>query len=117
MHTLLVVIHLALSVTLIGLVLIQRGKGAEIGAAFGSGASTTVFGSQGSASFLTRTTGIVATLFFITSLVLAYFATQHAERTSSIADLATQAPAQPSLPSGAVAPADVPTLPAAPGKQ
>jgi len=66
--------HVLLSVALITLILIQRGKGAEAGAAFGSGASGTVFGSAGSGSFLTRLTGVLATLFFATSLSLAYLA-------------------------------------------
>ena len=74
MQTILTVIHLVLALGLIGLVLIQHGKGADAGAAFGSGASATVFGSRGSANFLSRTTGILAALFFATSLALAYFA-------------------------------------------
>lgn len=82
MLTVLTVFHILLTVSLIGLVLIQRGKGADVGAAFGSGASNTMFGSQGSASFLTRTTAVVATLFFVTSLSLAYFSGQRVERKS-----------------------------------
>ena len=74
MHTILVVFHLFLSIGLIGLILIQHGKGAEAGAAFGSGASATVFGARGSANFLSRTTGILAALFFVTSLALAWMA-------------------------------------------
>mgnify|MGYP001812394115 CR=1 FL=1 len=70
--TIITVIHVLLAAGLIGLVLFQRGKGAEAGAAFGAGASGTVFGARGSASFLTRTTGVLATLFFVTSLSLAY---------------------------------------------
>lgn len=76
MQTILVVFHLFLAIGLIGLILIQHGKGADMGAAFGSGASGTVFGSKGSASFLTRLTAGLATLFFITSMVMAYFASQ-----------------------------------------
>ena len=64
--------HVLLSVALIALILFQRGKGAEAGAAFGAGASGTVFGASGSGSFLTRLTGVLATLFFATSLSLAY---------------------------------------------
>jgi preprotein translocase subunit SecG len=67
------IIHVLIALALIGLILIQHGKGADMGAAFGSGASSTVFGSQGSASFLSRTTAILAAIFFITSLSLAYF--------------------------------------------
>src|SRR5690554_1726229 len=73
---------MVIAVTLIGLVLVQRGRGADIGAAFGSGASQTVFGSRGSGSFLTRITAALATLFFISSLGLAYVYSQRAERTS-----------------------------------
>ncbi len=67
-------IHIVVAIALIGVVLLQRGKGSEIGAAFGAGASGTLFGARGSASFLTRTTAILATIFFLTSLTLAYFA-------------------------------------------
>ena len=74
MDTALLVIHIIIAATLIGLVLLQQGKGADMGAAFGAGASATVFGARGSSSFLTRTTAILATVFFITSLTLAYFA-------------------------------------------
>lgn len=79
METVLIVVHLLLSLGLIGLVLIQHGKGADAGAAFGSGASATVFGARGSGSFLSRTTAILAALFFATSLALAYFAMQGAK--------------------------------------
>lgn len=82
MQTVLLVIHVLLALSLVGLVLVQRGKGADIGAAFGSGASSTVFGSRGSGSFLTRMTAIVATLFFVTSLTLAYMSGQQVERKS-----------------------------------
>ncbi len=80
MLTIILFVHVLVAVTLIGLILIQRGKGADIGAAFGSGASQTVFGSQGSASFLTRTTAVLATVFFLTSLSLAYLYSHRVER-------------------------------------
>ncbi|MEO0420982.1 MAG: preprotein translocase subunit SecG [Pseudomonadota bacterium] len=73
---LLLVAHVLIALGIIAFVLIQRGKGAEAGAAFGTGASGTVFGSRGSASFLTRTTSVLATAFFATSLALAFFANQ-----------------------------------------
>ena len=76
MQTVLNVFHLFLAIGLIGLVLIQHGKGADAGAAFGSGASATVFGARGSGSFISRTTAVLATLFFLTSMALAYFASQ-----------------------------------------
>ncbi len=79
MQLFLTILHLLLAIGLIGLILIQHGKGADAGAAFGSGASATVFGSRGSASFLTRTTAIMATAFFLTSMALAYFAAQVGE--------------------------------------
>ncbi len=82
MYDLLLILHGLIAVGLIGFVLIQHGKGADMGASFGSGASSTVFGGQGSASFLTRTTAFLATGFFITSLILAYFTGEHIEKKS-----------------------------------
>ena len=73
MDTILIIVHLVVTISLIAIVLLQQGKGADMGAAFGSGASQTVFGASGSGSFLTRTTAILATVFFISSLSLAYF--------------------------------------------
>lgn len=70
------ILHVVVSLLIIALVLLQRGKGAEAGTGFGAGASGTVFGSRGSASFLSRATAAMATAFFITSLVLAFFANQ-----------------------------------------
>src|SRR3954470_20057199 len=78
LNTFTMIVHLFLALGIIALVLIQRGKGADAGAGFGSGASGTVFGARGSASFLSRTTGIFAGLFFITSLTLAYFSSHGA---------------------------------------
>jgi len=74
MYTILLVIHLAVSLVLIGIVLLQHGKGADAGAAFGSGASSTVFGARGSASFLGKLTGVLGAGFFVTSLTLAIMA-------------------------------------------
>jgi preprotein translocase subunit SecG len=93
MQTILTVFHIFLAVGLVGLILIQHGKGADMGAAFGSGASGTVFGAKGSASFLTRTTALLATLFFVTSMVLAYFASQRNEQVGIMETLDQQAPA------------------------
>ncbi|MDF2179418.1 preprotein translocase subunit SecG [Aliiglaciecola sp. CAU 1673] len=70
LYEVLMVIYLLVAMALIGLVLIQRGKGADMGASFGAGASNTVFGSTGSGNFLTRSTAVLATLFFAISLVL-----------------------------------------------
>ncbi|RMF19380.1 MAG: preprotein translocase subunit SecG [Gammaproteobacteria bacterium] len=77
-ETLVVAVHVLLSIGLIALILIQHGKGADAGAAFGSGASQTVFGASGSASFLQRLTSWLAVLFFATSIALAVFAKQKA---------------------------------------
>jgi preprotein translocase subunit SecG len=82
MQTILIVVHLFIALGLIGLVLIQHGKGADAGAAFGSGASATVFGASGSANFLSRTTGILAAAFFITSLGMAWYSMQTPEKKS-----------------------------------
>src|SRR5262245_539208 len=75
-HTIVLIVHVLIGAMIVGLVLVQRGKGAETGAAFGSGASSTVFGAKGSANFLSRSTAILATLFFATSLGLAYLGSQ-----------------------------------------
>lgn len=82
MHSVLLVLHILVAISLVSLVLIQHGKGADAGAAFGSGASATVFGSRGSANFLTRASAILAATFFITSLSLAYFSVREPQRAS-----------------------------------
>ena len=95
LQNIILVFHVLISAGLIVLVLLQQGKGADAGAAFGSGASGTVFGSKGSASFLTRTTAILATLFFITSLSLAYLANQKVGPKSVVDKISTSVqPAQ-----------------------
>lgn len=81
-ETVVVVIHLLMALGLVVLVLLQQGKGADAGASFGAGASATVFGSQGSATFLSRFTAILAAVFFITSLGLAFFAKEKANELS-----------------------------------
>jgi len=111
MLTVLTVVHVLLTVSLIGLVLIQRGKGADMGAAFGSGASNTMFGSQGAASFLTRTTGVVATLFFVTSLSLAYMGGQRTERQSVTEIGQVAVPVVDVVPAGVADKPDLPELP------
>jgi len=83
LETTVIVVHILVSLGLIGLVMIQQGKGAEAGASFGGGASQTVFGSQGSGSFLTRVTAYLAVIFFVTSISLAVIAKQKAEVASS----------------------------------
>lgn len=74
MQVFLLIVHVLVCVALIALVLLQHGKGADVGASFGSGASQTIFGSQGSTSFLVKLTSSLAFIFFITSLWLGYFA-------------------------------------------
>ncbi|WP_305856309.1 preprotein translocase subunit SecG [Balneatrix alpica] len=76
METLILVVHFALAIAFIALVLLQQGKGADAGAAFGSGASQTVFGSQGSGSFLGKLSAAIAAGLFLTSFVLAIYAKQ-----------------------------------------
>ena len=73
--TIVIVLHVLVALAIIGLVLLQHGKGADMGSGFGSGASGSLFGATGSANFLSRATAILATVFFITSLGLAYIAT------------------------------------------
>jgi preprotein translocase subunit SecG len=102
--------HMLLGITLIGLVLIQRGKGAEIGAAFGSGASQTVFGSQGSASFLTRMTAALATVFFLSSLGLAYMYSQQVDR-PSVTEIIDRAAPPGEIERGARPEGDIPDVP------
>jgi preprotein translocase subunit SecG len=79
LETVIVVLHLLGAIAVVVLVLLQQGKGADAGASFGGGASTTVFGSQGSATFLSRVTVILAAGFFMTSLGLAFFAKDKAD--------------------------------------
>ncbi|MFV0576236.1 MAG: preprotein translocase subunit SecG [Vibrio sp.] len=79
MLTVLLVIYLLAALGVIGLVLIQQGKGADMGASFGAGASNTVFGSSGSGNFLTRSTAVCATVFFIVCLVLGHMSTNKHE--------------------------------------
>jgi len=110
MQTALLAAHVIIMVVLIGLILIQRGKGADVGAAFGSGASQTVFGSQGSASFLTRTTAVLATCFFLTSLTLAYFSIQRSDQGSVTDNVIPSAMVE--VPAMAIdSPTDVPLIP------
>ena len=108
---LVLMVHVLAGLGVIGLVLMQHGKGADMGAAFGSGASGSLFGSSGSANFLSRTTAVLATVFFITSLSLAYLASHAPKAPSSVMEGA-QFPAKV-VPDTVPAPAPVPeTAPA-----
>ncbi len=111
MSTILLAIHVVVAIALIGLVLLQQGKGADVGAAFGSGASQTVFGSRGSASFLTRGTAVLATAFFVLSLALAYLSGQGSHRESVIDRAGGVKQEQPATTEGQQAPKDVPVVP------
>src|SRR5688572_4825157 len=91
LQTMVLVAHVGIALLIIGLVLLQRGKGADAGTGFGAGASGTVFGARGSATFFSRMTGVLATLFFATSLSLAYLATT--QQQTAPASLLESAPA------------------------
>ena len=111
MYTFIVVVQVLAAVAVIGLVLIQHGKGADAGAAFGSGASGTVFGARGSANFLTRTTAASATVFFVASLSLAYLV-QARKAPDSVID--TMVPSESSAPATQAIPGETPPAPPAP---
>ena len=110
METLVLVIHVLAALALVGLVLLQHGKGADVGAAFGSGASGSLFGASGSANFLSRTTAILAVVFFLTSLGLTFYSTRKTEGKGVMATQpaapAPSLPAQipPTAPAGQAAP-------------
>ena len=103
--TIILTIQMLSALAMIGLILVQHGKGADMGAAFGSGSSGSLFGASGSANFLSRTTAILATVFFVCTLALAYFGNQRPTSSSSV--LESVAPA-------AAATTAVPAAPAAP---
>ncbi len=92
MLTIITTFHILAALAIVALVLLQQGKGADAGAAFGAGGSGTVFGARGAASFLTRTTAVLALVFFLTSLGLAWLSSQQVERRSVVER--TQAPVE-----------------------
>jgi len=98
---LILLVHVIAAVGVIGLVLLQHGKGADMGAAFGSGSSGSLFGASGSANFLSRTTGVLAAVFFLTSMGLTYV-TSHKPQQASVMD--THKIEQPATPSPAQSP-------------
>ncbi|HKE96818.1 MAG TPA: preprotein translocase subunit SecG [Povalibacter sp.] len=108
LHTATIVLHVLIASGIVGLVLLQRGKGADAGAGFGSGASGTVFGARGSASFLSRMTATLAALFFATNLALAYMGGRKTEAPSSVVDRVQQ-----TQPQSSQAPPALPEAPAA----
>jgi preprotein translocase subunit SecG len=95
------VVHVITAIVLIGLVLIQHGKGADMGAAFGSGSAGSLFGSSGSANFLSRSTAVAATVFFITSLSLTYLYSRPVNDQGVMDKVDVQA-LQPAVPAPAV---------------
>ncbi|MBS0394499.1 MAG: preprotein translocase subunit SecG [Proteobacteria bacterium] len=110
LQQILLAVHVLLSAAIIGLVLLQRGKGADAGAGFGSGASGTVFGARGSSTFFSKMTAVLATCFFLTSLSLAYLASHRTG--TAVKSLVEQAPVTAPVPT--TAPAPVSELPAVP---
>jgi preprotein translocase subunit SecG len=100
-------VHVLLALMIIGLVLLQRGKGAEAGAGFGSGASGTVFGARGTSTLFSKLTAVFAALFFVTSLSLAYLGTRTSREPASVLERSML---------NAPAPAPAPAAPAAPPK-
>lgn len=100
-QTTVLIIHTFIALAIIGLVLLQRGKGADAGAAFGAGASGTVFGARGSSSFFSRATAVLATAFFASSLTLAYLSAQQSSAPESLLE---NVPAVEAEQAGPVAP-------------
>jgi preprotein translocase subunit SecG len=106
MESILLAVHMVVALVVIGLVLLQHGKGADMGAAFGSGSSGSLFGAAGSANFLSRSTAVLAAVFFLTSLGLTYLGSTRSVRPAaerSIMD--TQAPKPSDVPAAPVVPA------------
>ena len=110
--TLVLVVHVLAALGVIGLVLLQHGKGADVGAAFGSGASGSLFGATGSANFLSRTTAILAAVFFVSSLGLAYLANTKPRTAGSVMD--SGAPPAAGAPKSPAAEPSKPQAPEAP---
>ena len=107
METLVIVFHVLAAIAIIVLILIQQGKGADMGASFGSGASQTLFGSRGTGNALTRSTAILATVFFVTSLALSILARHTAERAGTVA--IPVAPATQTIPASTKPVDDIPS--------
>jgi len=103
--TLILVVDVIVAVCIIGLVLLQHGKGADVGAAFGSGASGSLFGASGSANFLSRTTAVLAVVFFLTTFVLAYLVTHKPRAGGGVMDTVKEQPkAEQQIPAAPAAP-------------
>lgn len=113
--TVIIVVQVLSALIIIGLVLLQHGKGADMGAAFGSGASGSLFGATGSSNFLSKSTGIAATVFFAATLALAYFGNKHPAASGGVMENlpGTSAPATPVVPAANAPAASTPAAPAA----
>jgi len=111
LQTIVLVAHVGIALLIIGLVLLQRGKGADAGTGFGAGASGTVFGARGSATFFSRATGVLAAFFFVTSLALAYLATERTAPTSLLESAPTSQSTQPPAVEAPPVTSEPPTLP------
>ncbi|MBP5989234.1 MAG: preprotein translocase subunit SecG [Piscinibacter sp.] len=105
LHNLLVALQIIAALVMIGLVLVQHGKGADMGASFGSGASGSLFGATGSANFLSRSTAVCATVFFAATLALAFFANDRGVRPAGGTSVLESVPAAAAPASAASAPA------------
>lgn len=97
------VVQMLAAIGMIGLVLVQHGKGADMGAAFGSGGAGSLFGASGSANFLSRSTAVLATIFFAATLALAYFGNARPTSSSSVLESTAVAPVAPAVPASAAA--------------
>lgn len=116
LESFLLILHVIVAIGICALVLLQHGKGADMGAAFGSGSSGSLFGAAGSANFLSRSTAVLATIFFVSSLGLTYLGSTRSTPVGvekSIMD--TQAPKASDVPSAPTPPTSVPAQPSAPG--
>lgn len=106
LFTVVLTVHILVALAIIGLVLMQHGKGADMGAAFGGGSSGSLFGASGSANFLSRTTGVLAAVFFATSLTMAYIASNQPKTSGSVMQEAVKSQPAPATGETAGAPAD-----------
>ena len=95
--TILLAVQMIAAIGMIGLILVQHGKGADMGAAFGSGSSGSLFGASGSANFLSRTTGVLAAVFFVCTLALAYFNSSRSVSSGSVLERAASSASAPEV--------------------
>ena len=117
MEIFILVLHVLAAAGIVGLVLLQHGKGADVGAAFGGGVSGSLFGASGSANFLSRATAVLALVFFLTSLGLTYFSSRMSDTRGVMADHPATTPALPGqTPSGKAPAAPVPAAPVESGR-